>query len=48
MPQSERNAGGFGKGDSAGIRNVNCLGKENGSVKCKEKVALENKHPPEN
>lgn len=45
MSQSKRNTSGFGKADSAGIRNVNCLDNENGSVKSKEKVALENKHP---
>lgn len=46
VSQSKRNTSGFGKADSAGIRNVNCLDNENGSVKSKEKVALENKHPP--
>lgn len=40
------NTGGFGKQDTTGTRNVNCLGKETFLFKCKEKTALKSKHPP--
>lgn len=44
--QGGTNAGGFGKLDTSGIRNVNCLEKEIFLFKPKEKAAVEGKHPP--